>query len=135
MMQPKRTTYRKTQKGRNRGTVTSDVAFGTYGMKCVGRGELTARQIEAARRVISRITKRGGKLYIRTFPDVPRTKKPLEVRMGKGKGSVEYWVAKMQPGRMVFELDGVDEELARDAFRKAAAKLGVPMIFVKRTVL
>jgi len=137
MMQPKRTKYRKAHKGRNRGLacVGNSVSFGSYGLKCIGRGQLTQRQLEAARRVIARITKRAGKMWVRVFPDKPITKKPLEVRMGKGKGSVEYWVALLQPGRMVFELDGVTEEVARDAFLKASAKIGIPMVFVKRTVM
>lgn len=137
MMQPKRTKYRKTHKGRNRGSacVGNRVSFGEFGLQCAGRGQLTQRQIEAARRVIARITKRAGKMWIRVFPDKPITKKPLEVRQGKGKGSVEYYVALMQPGRMVFELDGVSEEIARDAFLKASAKFGIPMVFVKRTVM
>ncbi len=137
MMQPKRQKYRKMHKGRNRGcaSVGNRVSFGEYGLKCVGRGRLTQRQLEAARRVIARITKRAGKMWVRVFPDKPITQKPLEVRQGKGKGNVEYFVALMQPGRMVFELDGVTEEVARDAFVKAAAKLGLPMVFVKRTVM
>ena len=137
MMQPKRSKYRKTHKGRNRGlaTVGNKVSFGEFGLQCVGRGRITARQLEAARRVIARMTKRAGKVWIRIFPDKPITKKPLEVRMGKGKGSVEYYVALMQPGRMVFEVDGIPEELAKDTLMKAAAKFGLPMVFVKRTVL
>ena len=137
MMQPKRTKYRKQQKGRNRGLATSGnrVSFGEYGMKAVSRGRVTARQIEAARRAITRKVKRGAKIWIRVFPDKPITKKPLEVRQGKGKGNVEYWVARVQPGRMMYEMQGVDEELAREAFRLAAAKLPVQTTFVTRTAL
>ncbi len=137
MLQPKRTKFRKQQKGRNRGnaTVGSRVSFGEYGLKCVDRGRITARQIEAGRRAINRYIRRGGKVWIRVFPDVPVTKKPLEVRMGKGKGNVEYWVAKVQPGRVVYELEGVDEEIARAAFRLAAAKLPIRTVFVNRTVM
>ena len=137
MMQPKRTKYRKQQKGRNRGLATTGnrVSFGEYGLKATGRGQLTARQIEAARRAITRKVKRGAKIWIRIFPDKPMTKKPLEVRQGKGKGNVEYWVARIQPGRMLYEMQGVDEELARDAFRLAAAKLPVPTSFVSRTAI
>ena len=137
MLQPKRTKFRKQQKGRNRGLAQSGsrVSFGEYGLKAVGRGRLTARQIEAARRAITRKVKRGGKLWIRVFPDKPISKKPLEVRMGKGKGNVEYWVALVQPGRVLYEIEGVSEELARDAFRLAAAKLPFGTRFEKRTVL
>lgn len=137
MLQPKRTKFRKQHKGRNRGLAQSgsEVSFGEYGLKAVGRGRLTARQIEAARRAITRKVKRGGKLWIRVFPDKPISKKPLEVRMGKGKGNVEYWVALIQPGRMLYEIEGVSEELARDAFPLAAAKLPVQTRFEKRTVL
>lgn len=137
MLQPKRTKFRKMHKGRNRGmaTVGNKVSFGDFALKCEGRGRVTARQIEAARRCISRETKRIGKLWIRIFPDKPITQKPLEVRQGKGKGNVEYWVALVQPGRVMFELAGVSEEVARLAFAKAAAKLGVKVKFVKRTVM
>ncbi len=137
MLQPKRTKFRKQQKGRNRGLAQSGnkVSFGEYGLKATGRGRLTARQIEAARRTITRTVKRGGKLWIRVFPDKPITKKPLEVRMGKGKGNVEYWVAQIQPGRMLYEIEGVSEELARRAFELASAKLPMSTTFVKRTVL
>ncbi|MDY6943212.1 MAG: 50S ribosomal protein L16 [Pseudomonadota bacterium] len=136
MLQPKRTKYRKQQKGRNRGLATrgSRVNFGEYGLKTVERGRVTARQIEAARRAINRHVKRGGKVWIRIFPDVPVTTKPIEVRMGKGKGNVDYWVAKVQPGRVLYEMEGVSEELAREAFRLAAAKLPVKCVFVSRTV-
>ncbi len=137
MMQPKRTRYRKQQKGRNRGLATTgnSVSFGEYGMKAVTRGRITARQIEAARRAITRKVKRGAKIWIRIFPDKPITKKPLEVRQGKGKGNVEYWVARVQPGRMLYEMQGVDETLAREAFRLAAAKLPVQTTFVSRTAI
>ena len=137
MLQPKRTKFRKQQKGRNRGLAQSGrkVSFGEFGLKAVGRGRITARQIEAARRTITRTVKRGGKLYIRVFPDKPISKKPLEVRMGKGKGNVEYWVAQIQPGRMLYEIEGVPEELAREAFKLAAAKLPVQTTFTKRTLL
>ena len=136
MLQPKRTKYRKVQKGRNEGLSWSGaaVSFGEFGLTATGRGQLTARQIEAARRAISRHVKRGGKLWIRVFPDKPITKKPIEVRMGKGKGGVEYWVAPIQPGRMLYEIEGVSEEIAREAFRLAAAKLSVQTTFVARTV-
>ena len=134
MLQPKRTKFRKQQKGRNRGLaqVGNAVSFGEYGLKATTRGRITARQIEAARRAMTRKVKRGGKVWIRIFPDKPITKKPLEVRMGKGKGSVEYWVAQIQPGRVLYEMEGVDEELAREALRLAAAKLPVQTTFVKR---
>ncbi|MEN8213671.1 MAG: 50S ribosomal protein L16 [Pseudomonadota bacterium] len=137
MLQPKRTKFRKMQKGRNRGLAErgSKVSFGEYGLKATSRGRITSRQIEAARRTITRTVKRGGKLYIRVFPDKPITKKPLEVRMGKGKGGVEYWVAQVQPGRMLYEIEGVSEELAREAFQLAAAKLPVSTTFTKRTIL
>jgi len=134
MLMPKRTKFRKQHKGRNRGLAHrgGDVSFGEYGLKAVGRGRITSRQIEAARRVISRRVKRAGRIWIRIFPDKPITKKPLEVRMGKGKGSVEYWVALVQPGRMVYEIEGVSEELARDALSLAATKLPVKCTVVKR---
>ena len=137
MLQPKRTKFRKQQKGRNRGLALrgSRVSFGEYGLKAVGRGRLTARQIEAGRRAMTRKVKRGGKIWIRVFPDKPITKKPLEVRQGKGKGGVEYWVALIQPGRMLYEMEGVPEELAREALELAAAKLPFKTTFVKRTVM
>lgn len=137
MLQPKRTKFRKQMKGRNRGLAQSGnkVSFGEFGLKAVGRGRITARQIESARRTITRTVKRGGKLWIRVFPDKPISKKPLEVRMGKGKGNVEYWVAQIQPGRMLYEIEGVDEELARAAFALAAAKLPIQTAFVKRMIL
>jgi large subunit ribosomal protein L16 len=137
MMQPKRTKYRKQMKGRNRGLALTGnkVSFGEYGMKCTELGRISARQIEAARRVITRYVARGGKLWIRIFPDTPVTKKPLEVRMGSGKGNVEYWAAKVQPGRMLYELEGVTEADARKAFRLAGDKLPVKSIFVRRTLM
>ena len=137
MLQPKRTKYRKQHKGRNTGLAIagSRVSFGEYGLKATTRGRITARQIEAARRTISRHVKRGGKIWIRVFPDKPITKKPLEVRMGSGKGGVEYWVAEIKPGAMLYELEGVSEELAREAFRLAAAKLPVQTTFSLRTVM
>ena len=136
MFQPKRTKYRKQQKGRNRGKAMSGnrVSFGDFGLKATTRGRVTARQIEAARRAITRTVRRGAKIWIRIFPDKPVTKKPLEVRQGKGKGNVEYWVAQIQPGRMLYEIQGVDESLAREAFRLAAAKLSVQTAFVSRMV-
>ncbi len=137
MLQPKRTKFRKMQKGRNRGLAQSGnaVSFGEFGLKATGRCRLTARQIEAARRAMTRHIKRGGKIWIRVFPDKPISKKPLEVRMGKGKGNVEYWVAEVQPGRMLYEMEGVTEELAREAFALASAKLPVSTTFVTRTVM
>ena len=137
MLQPKRTKFRKQFKGRNRGLATtgSKVSFGEYGLKAVERGKITARQIEAARRAMTRHVKRGGKIWIRVFPDVPVSKKPLEVRMGKGKGNVEFWVCKIQPGRVLYEMEGVNEDIAREAFRLAAAKLPFKTTFVSRTVM
>jgi large subunit ribosomal protein L16 len=137
MLQPKRTKFRKQMKGRNRGLAHrgSSVSFGEFGLKAVGRGRITARQIEAARRAMTRHIKRGGKIWIRIFPDKPITKKPLEVRQGKGKGSVEYWVAQIQPGKMLYEMEGVTEEIAREAFTLAAAKLPIATRFVSRQVL
>lgn len=134
MLQPKRTKYRKVQKGRNTGLATrgTKVSFGEYGLKAVGRGRITARQIEAARRAITRHVKRGGRIWIRIFPDKPITKKPAEVRMGNGKGSPEYWVAEIKPGRVLYEVEGISEQLAREAFALAAAKLPVPTVFVSR---
>ena len=134
MLQPKRTKYRKQMKGKNRGLASrgSTVSFGEYGLKATGRGRITARQIEAARRAMTRHIKRGGKIWIRIFPDKPITKKPLEVRQGKGKGNVEYWVALVQPGKIMFEMAGVDEELAREAFRLASAKLPIKTHFIKK---
>ncbi|HKS94374.1 MAG TPA: 50S ribosomal protein L16 [Gammaproteobacteria bacterium] len=137
MLQPKRTKYRKQHKGRNRGLAQSgnSVAYGEYGLKATDRGRLTAREIEAGRRAMTHFVKRGGKIWIRVFPDVPVTKKPLEVRMGNGKGNVEYWVAKVQPGSMLYEMEGVDEATARKAFRLAAAKISVTTTFVSRQVM
>ena len=137
MLQPKRTKHRKQFKGRNRGMAIrgGKVTFGEYGLKALDRGRLTARQLEAARRAVTRAIKRGGKIWIRVFPDKPITKKPLEVRQGKGKGNVEYWVALIQPGRVLFELEGITEELAREAFQLAAAKLPFKVAFVKRMVM
>ncbi|MFA5530767.1 MAG: 50S ribosomal protein L16 [Thiohalomonadaceae bacterium] len=137
MLQPKRTKFRKQHKGRNRGLAQrgNEVSFGEFGLKSVERGQITARQIEAARRAMTRHVKRGGKIWIRIFPDKPITQKPLEVRMGNGKGNVEFWVAQIQPGRMLYEMEGVSEDIAREAFRLAAAKLPVKTTFVTRTVL
>ena len=137
MLQPKRTKLRKMQKGRNRGLAErgSKVSFGEYALKATGRGRITARQIEAARRTMTSHIKRGGKIWIRIFPDKPITGKPLEVRQGKGKGNVEYWVAQIQPGRVLYEVEGVSEELAREAFALAAAKLPLQTAFVKRSVM
>ncbi len=137
MLQPKKTKFRKQSKGRNRGLAGNGnkVSFGEFGLKATTRGRITARQIEAARRAITRQVKRGGKLWIRIFPDKPITTKPLEVRQGKGKGNVEYWVAQIQPGKMLYEIEGVPEPLAREAFRLAAAKLPVKATFVSRTVM
>lgn len=137
MLLPKRTKFRKVQTGRNRGLAIrgSKVSFGEFALKATGRGQMTSRQIEAGRRALTRKVKRGGKIWIRVFPDKPITSKPLEVRMGKGKGNVEYWVCQIQPGRVLYEIEGVTEELAREAFALAAAKLPFETTFVKRTVL
>jgi large subunit ribosomal protein L16 len=137
MLQPKRTKYRKQFKGRNRGLASrgNKVCFGDYGLKAVERGRLTSRQIEAARRVIARAIKRSGMVRIRPFPDKPITQKPLEVRQGKGKGNVEYWVALIQPGKILFEIGGISEELAREALTLAAHKLPFKAVFVKRAIL
>ena len=137
MLQPKRTKFRKMHKGRNTGLAQrgSTVAFGEIGLKSIGRGRMTARQIEAARRTIARRIKRGGKIWIRVFPDKPITEKPLGVRMGKGKGPVEYWVAEIKPGKMLYEIQGVSEELAREALTLASAKLPFKTTIVKRTVM
>jgi len=137
MLQPKRTKFRKMQKGRNRGLASrgGKVSFGEYGLKAAGRGRLTARQIEAGRRAMTRHVRRGGQIWIRVFPDKPITQKPLEVRQGKGKGNVEYWVAQIKPGRVLFEMEGVTEEVARAACRLVASKLPIPTIFVKRSVM
>ena len=137
MLQPKRTKFRKMFKGKNRGFAQNGnrVSFGDFGLKAVERGRITARQIEAARRAMTRHIKRGGKIWIRIFPDVPISSKPLEVRMGKGKGNVDYWVSKVQPGTVLYEIEGVDEVLAREAFRLAANKLPIKTTFVARTVM
>jgi large subunit ribosomal protein L16 len=137
MLQPKRTKFRKQQKGRNRGVATrgNKVSFGEYGLKAVGHARITSRQIEAARRAISRYIKRGGKVWIRIFPDKPITQKPLEVRQGSGKGNVEYWVALVQPGRVMFEIEGVTPEFAQAAFRLAASKLPVQTEVIERVVM
>lgn len=137
MLQPKRTKFRKQQKGRNTGLAGrgSSVSFGEYGLKAVERGRLTARQLESARRAITRHVKRTGKLWIRVFPDKPISKKPLEIRMGKGKGSVEYWIAQIKPGSMLYEIQGVPEATAREAFKLASAKLPMKTKFTTRTVL
>lgn len=137
MLQPKRTKYRKQFKGRNRGVATrgTEVSFGQYALKATAAGFITSRQIEAARRALTRHIKRGGKVWIRIFPDKPITKKPLEVRQGKGKGSVEYWVAVIQPGRILFEMEGISADMAKVALKLAAAKLPMTTNFVTRTVL
>ena len=137
MLQPKRTKFRKQMKLRNRGLAQrgAKVSFGEYGLKSLERGRITARQIEAARRAMTRYVKRGGKIWIRVFPDKPITSKPLEVRQGKGKGNVEYWVAQIQPGKVLYELQGVTEELAREAFALASAKIPIATQFVKRSVM
>jgi len=137
MLQPKRTKFRKQHKMRNRGLAHrgNKVSFGEFGLQATSRGRITARQIEAGRRAINRHIKRGGKVWIRIFPDKPITAKPLEVRQGKGKGNVEYWVCQIQPGKVLYEMEGVSEELAREAFALAAAKLPFETQFVKRTVL
>jgi large subunit ribosomal protein L16 len=137
MLQPARTKYRKQQKGRNVGntgiaTRGAKVAFGEYGLKAIGRGRLTARQIEAARRALSRHIKRGGRIWIRVFPDKPVSQKPAEVRMGNGKGNPEFFVCEIQPGKIIYEMDGVDEALAKEAFKLAAAKLPIRTILVHR---
>ena len=137
MLQPKKTKFRKMQKGKMKGNSQRGhrLAFGSFGIKALEETWLTARQIEAARRAMTRYIKRGGKVWIRIFPDVPITKKPIEVRMGKGKGNVEYWVSKVQPGKVLYEMEGVSEDIAREAFRLAAAKLPVLTTFVTRTAL
>lgn len=137
MLQPKRTKYRKQMKGKNRGLASqgNKVSFGEYGLKATDRGRITARQIEAARKAMTRHIRRGGKIWIRIFPDKPITKKPLEVRQGKGKGNVEYWVAQIKPGRILYEMSGVDENLAKEALKLAAAKLPVGTKFVTRKII
>jgi len=134
MLQPARTKFRKVHKGRNTGPATrgTKVSFGEYGLKATSRGRLTARQIEAARRAMTRHIKRGGRIWIRVFPDKPITKKPAEVRMGNGKGNPEFWVAEIQPGRVLYEMDGVDEVMAREAFRLASSKLPFRTTFITR---
>ena len=136
MLQPTRLKYRKQHKGRNTGLATrgNTVSFGDFGLKAVGRGRLTARQIESARRAMTRHIKRGGRIWIRVFPDKPITEKPIQVRMGGGQGSVEYYVAEIQPGKILYEMDGVSETLAREAFTLAAAKLPIATTFVLRQV-
>jgi large subunit ribosomal protein L16 len=136
VLQPARRKYRKEQKGRNRGIATrgNKVSFGEYGLKAVARGRLTARQIEAARRAMTRHIKRGGRIWIRIFPDKPISQKPAEVRMGNGKGNPEFWVAEIRPGKVLYEMDGVDETMAKAAFRLAAAKLPIQTTFVTRQV-
>lgn len=137
MLQPKKTKFRKQMKGSNRGLAHTGnrVSFGEFGLRAMDRGRITARQIEAARRAMTRHLKRGGRVWIRIFPDKPITRKPLEVRMGNGKGGVEYWVAQIQPGRMLYEIEGVPEDIAREAFKLAAAKLPLQTSFVVRTVM
>jgi large subunit ribosomal protein L16 len=134
MLQPARTKYRKQQKGRNTGIATrgTKVSFGEFGLKATTRGRLTARQIEAGRRAMTRHVKRGGRIFIRVFPDKPVSTKPAEVRMGNGKGNPEYFVAEIQPGKVLYEMDGVEESLAREAFRLAASKLPLRTVFVSR---
>ena len=136
MLQPARSKYRKQQKQRNKGVATrgNKVSFGEYGLKAITRGRLTSRQIEAARRALTHCIKRGGRVWIRVFPDKPVSKKPLEVRMGSGKGNVEYWVAQIQPGAVLYEMEGINEQEAREAFKLAAAKLPVRTTFVTRTL-
>jgi len=136
MLQPAKQKFRKQHKGRNTGIATTGnkVSFGEFGLKAITRGRITARQIEAARRVMTRHIKRGGRVWIRMFPDKPISKKPAEVRMGKGKGSVEFYVAEIQPGKMLYEMDGVPEEIAREAFRLAAAKLPIQTVFTSRHI-
>ena len=137
MLQPKTTKYRKQMKGKNRGLASqgNKVSFGEYGLKATDRGRITARQIEAARKAMTRHIRRGGKIWIRIFPDKPITKKPLEVRQGKGKGNVEYWVAQIQPGKILYEMSGVDENLAKEALKLAASKLPVSTKFVTRKII
>ena len=137
MLQPKRTKFRKQFKGRNRGLAQrgSDISFGAIGLKAVERGRMTARQIEAARRAMTRHIKRGGKIWIRVFPDKPISKKPLEVRMGKGKGNVEYWVAQIKPGKVLYEMEGVSDQVAIEALNLAAAKIPFKTTIVKRVVM
>ena len=137
MLSPKRTKYRKQQRGkfRKRATKGNTMVYGDFGLVALEQKWITNRQLEAARVAMTRHIKRGGKIWIRIFPDKPITKKPLEVRMGKGKGNVEYWVAQIQPGRMLYEMEGVSEEIAREAFALAAAKLPLKTTFVSRQVM
>lgn len=136
MLQPKRTKFRKMHKGRNRGlSIGESIVFGTFGLKAIDRGRLTARQIESARRTISRSVKRQGKVWIRIFPDKPITQKPLEVRMGKGKGNVEYWVALIKPGKILYEINGISEEESRKALKLAASKLPIKTVFITKMVI
>ena len=137
MLQPKKTKFRKMHKGKNRGLAQrgNTVSFGEYGLKATERGRITSRQIEAARRAMTRYVKRGGNIWIRIFPDKPITQKPLEVRQGKGKGSVEYWVALVQPGTVLYEIEGVPKEIVEKAFALAAAKLPVKSMVVQRTLI
>lgn len=134
MLQPKRTKFRKAHKGRIHGVAKggTDLNFGAFGLKALEPERITARQIEAARRAMTRHMKRAGRVWIRIFPDVPVSSKPTEVRMGKGKGSPDYWAARVKPGRIMFEIDGVTPEVAREAFRLAAAKLPIKTRFVQR---
>jgi len=136
MLSPKKTKFRKAHKGRIHGNAKggSSLNFGSYGMKALQPNRITARQIEAARRAITRHIKRQGRVWIRVFPDVPVTKKPVEVRMGKGKGSVEFWACRIKPGRVMFELDGVSESLAKEAFELASAKLPIKTKFISRQI-
>jgi large subunit ribosomal protein L16 len=136
MLQPARTKYRKQQKGRNKGVATrgNKVSFGEFGLKALTRGRLTARQLEAARRAMTRHIKRGGRIWIRIFPDKPVSQKPAEVRMGNGKGNPEFWVSEIKPGAVLYEMDGVQEVEAREAFRLAASKLPLRTVFVSRLV-
>lgn len=134
MMQPKKTKFKKMQKGRNKGTIISEqINFGHFGLKAITRGMLTARQIESARRAMARSIKRQGKIWIRIFPDKPITKKPLEVRMGKGKGNVEYWVAIIKPGKILYEMSEISENSAKEAFKLASSKLPIKTTFIKKT--
>jgi len=137
MLMPRKVAHRKHQRGRTKGLTKggSGLHFGEYGIQALEPGWLTARQIEAARIAMTRSIKRGGKVWIRIFPDVPITSKPLEVRQGKGKGNVDHWAARIQPGRVIFEIEGVSEAVAREAFRRAAAKLPLTTTFVERTAL
>ncbi|CAL4323383.1 50S ribosomal protein L16 [Buchnera aphidicola] len=133
MMHPKNTKFKKMHKGKNRGLVVNDqIKFGSYALKAITRARITSRQIESARRNISRYIKKLGKLWIRIFPDKPITQKPLEVRMGKGKGNVEYWVFLVKPGKILYEIDGISEELSREAFKLASDKLPVKTMFIKK---